>query len=202
MTNFDHAAALSFILERDAKDNRNPVTAGKVHLCHKPHDGCAKESEDRDGILVVCRTYENGSRNLWIQCSVCGTGRALRNALWPDLSTLPPWDEGVLNAASERGRATWQEERERLERERQAEREDWKRAYEEYLRTEEWRARRDKVMRRARWVCESCGESRAEAVHHTTYAHLGREPLWELRAVCHRCHEMIHSIDAKKARTS
>jgi hypothetical protein len=29
--------------------------------------------------------------------------------------------------------------------------------------------------------------------------HLGQEPLWELRAICRRCHERIHGIDREEA---
>lgn len=39
-------------------------------------------------------------------------------------------------------------------------------------------------------------------VHHLTYAHVFNEPCFELRAVCHGCHDVITEIDRRKAELS
>lgn len=79
------------------------------------------------------------------------------------------------------------------ERDRQN-REWWKR-YNLYLQSPEWGARRRLVFKRAGNVCEACLSRPASQVHHTSYEHVCNEPLWELRAVCHECHELITKMD-------
>lgn len=71
----------------------------------------------------------------------------------------------------------------------------WWANYNAYLRTDKWRAKADAVLRRANRTCEACGVRAATQVHHTTYDHVGDEPLWELRAVCRPCHEAITKRD-------
>jgi hypothetical protein len=57
----------------------------------------------------------------------------------------------------------------------------------------EWRALRQKVLQRARFVCEACLSAPAEHAHHLTY-HFGiLPPAWMLRAVCKPCHERLHA---------
>lgn len=67
-----------------------------------------------------------------------------------------------------------------------------KREYAAYLMTPAWRARRDKVLKRAGGMCEGCGDRPAVQVHHLTYRRIFREMLFDLRAVCRECHEQIH----------
>jgi len=71
--------------------------------------------------------------------------------------------------------------------------ESWWEWYKEYLLSPEWKDKRQLVMGRARNVCESCGSNAAKQVHHIAYDHVGNEPLWELKAVCDECHEVLHS---------
>jgi hypothetical protein len=66
--------------------------------------------------------------------------------------------------------------------------------YQEYLKSPAWRAIRDKVLRRAKGRCEGCGDRAATQVHHLSYAHIYREFLWELAAVCDECHERVHDV--------
>src|SRR5690606_26359580 len=64
--------------------------------------------------------------------------------------------------------------------------------YNRYMRTDEWRAKREKVLTRANGTCEGCGERVATEVHHLTYERLGAEMLFDLVAVCSDCHMTIH----------
>jgi 5-methylcytosine-specific restriction endonuclease McrA len=72
-------------------------------------------------------------------------------------------------------------------------RDAWWAWYDEYLKSPEWRALRDKVMWRAHGVCEGCFERAAVHIHHRTYDHVGRELLFELVALCKVCHDVAHS---------
>jgi 5-methylcytosine-specific restriction endonuclease McrA len=67
--------------------------------------------------------------------------------------------------------------------------------YEGYLKTPDWQIKRSQVLERCGGVCEACRVKPATEVHHTTYAHLGNEPLWELRGICHDCHELLTRLD-------
>jgi len=70
---------------------------------------------------------------------------------------------------------------------------EWWSAYQGYLTSEIWRAKRRFVLQRCGGMCESCGQNEAKQVHHLKYPGVfGHEPLWDLRAVCVPCHELIH----------
>lgn len=64
--------------------------------------------------------------------------------------------------------------------------------YNEYLKSPVWRAKREKVFARAKNTCEACGDAPAYQVHHLTYDNVGREPLFDLVAVCAECHKILH----------
>lgn len=102
-----------------------------------------------------------------------------------------------LNAVPNREQQKlWRANAEKQQAEREADRvaqnERWWAWYNAYLSSEAWRDRRRKVLSRANGRCEGCLDRTATQVHHTTYAHVGNEPLWELRAICDTCHEALH----------
>jgi len=66
-----------------------------------------------------------------------------------------------------------------------------KACYHAYLESPEWRQKRDLVLTRSNGLCEVCG-GLAVLAHHLTYAHAGNEFLFELVALCKRCHDRIH----------
>jgi hypothetical protein len=97
----------------------------------------------------------------------------------------------------------YQEDQRRIERQREADRAQWHVLYAEYLRGGVWRDKRARVLRRANGVCEGCGDKASLQVHHTRYPSNcwpgspewnAQEKLFDLRAICRRCHEDIHHI--------
>lgn len=64
--------------------------------------------------------------------------------------------------------------------------------YKEYLRSADWAAKRDKVMRRDKRQCVICGIGEGLAVHHVNYDRLGHEQLADLATFCDICHHMWH----------
>lgn len=60
-----------------------------------------------------------------------------------------------------------------------------------YMESDCWKRRRRSVLSRDT-VCQSCECRPAVIAHHTTYDRAGREPLFDLKAVCYECHEQIH----------
>ena len=64
--------------------------------------------------------------------------------------------------------------------------------YKAYLQSDEWKAKRTAVRRRARGWCERCKVRVRVDVHHLTYANVGNEPLTDLIGVCRGCHRFLH----------
>lgn len=65
--------------------------------------------------------------------------------------------------------------------------------YRKHLKSDRWKQIRQRVMERAGYVCEQdeCART-AVHVHHETYKNFGDEPLEDLLALCHRCHQAQH----------
>lgn len=144
--------------------------------------------------VVVRGTTSDEQLWVGIQCKRCGkkARRAKRLYSAKEIDRMPPLDNDLHSVFMRRASAIAQT---KLEAERRAHDEVWWRKYSLYLKTPEWKKRRAKVLQRANHWCEACLEARATEVHHTTYKHLGNEPLFELRAVCHECHDGITEMD-------
>lgn len=119
-----------------------------------------------------------------IQCDTCGhtLSGALPRAEHYEFQNYTVWDDNLADAYEAKRRQEWEGGG--------AERRAWYRN--DFLRSPEWRVLRDRVMERAKWVCESCLSEPASDVHHTTYAYGQLPPAWILRAVCRRCHGRQH----------
>lgn len=130
------------------------------------------------------RTIRNGVVSLEWQCLGCGrsTGQPIAKRLVPGWETRPEWDI-ALSTAHE---AVAEEERLQALQTKRA-------AYQAYLGSAEWQARRQKVLRRDP-VCRACEEAKSEQVHHLTYERIFREPLFDLVGVCRACHPGIHRV--------
>jgi 5-methylcytosine-specific restriction endonuclease McrA len=108
------------------------------------------------------------------------------------LATIDPFDEQLIHDwrsqcdlfRDER----WRQQEEVKQRERQARYAE----YTAYLESDAWKKKRALVLDRAGGFCEGCGVNIPVQVHHLTYEHLFDEFLWELKAVCMRCHHKAH----------
>lgn len=128
------------------------------------------------------------------QCLWCGHSVQI-NSFGVNRDVLPAWHATRFSEFSE-AVTSWARRREQT---RRTEDEVALRAhYDAYLASPDWRSKRALVMKRAAALCEACLSARATEVHHTTYAHFGNEPLWELRAVCRPCHERITELDRNR----
>jgi hypothetical protein len=107
-------------------------------------------------------------------------------------------DAVMRRPENERRREEYEKLRIERETQRAEENEKWHSWYESYLKTPEWAHRQRKVLERSRGICEGCLVNRATQVHHVTYAHVGEEFLWELRAICRPCHERLHRIERER----
>jgi hypothetical protein len=121
--------------------------------------------------------------------SAIGTAKRQNDKAWV---TQLPWADAELVDSYEIKRAVEKEALIlQLARKQYAERGRFTKAYEEYLTSDAWKAKRVLVLKRCGGLCEGCGVARATEVHHTTYEHLYNEFLFELLGLCHSCHDRI-----------
>lgn len=64
--------------------------------------------------------------------------------------------------------------------------------YEDYLKSAEWKALRERIMIRDKELCQGCLKEIATDIHHLTYDNIFREFTFELIAVCRSCHTRLH----------
>jgi 5-methylcytosine-specific restriction endonuclease McrA len=71
----------------------------------------------------------------------------------------------------------------------------FKTRYQEYLKTDHWRATRQRMIEHFEHRCQLCNALRMVLhVHHRTYENLGRERDIDLTVLCERCHDHFHRI--------
>jgi hypothetical protein len=64
--------------------------------------------------------------------------------------------------------------------------------YKDFLRTPEWRERREIMLNRAGYSCQDCGDDHRLQVHHLTYERRGAEWPGDLMVLCDACHIACH----------
>ena len=64
--------------------------------------------------------------------------------------------------------------------------------YNQYLKSEEWQARRRTALQKADGHCMICGRQRKLQVHHNSYMRLGDERESDLIVLCAGCHKDYH----------
>lgn len=70
--------------------------------------------------------------------------------------------------------------------------------YVDYIKSDEWKNKRQLVLKRDNYTCQICGK-KAEQVHHLSYAHRENEYLFELVSLCEQCHiEHYHPEQKQK----
>jgi hypothetical protein len=67
------------------------------------------------------------------------------------------------------------------------------RKYHAYLKSDAWFLKRKKVMLRSGGICEGCRCADATQVHHLTYDNIFNELLFQLVALCDKCHARAHN---------
>lgn len=65
--------------------------------------------------------------------------------------------------------------------------------YAAYLLSDEWKAKREKVLKRDKYRCKICKSTKKLNVHHKTYKRIYNERLRDLVTLCQEpCHRRIH----------
>jgi hypothetical protein len=67
--------------------------------------------------------------------------------------------------------------------------------YQEYLKTPEWQARRERHLRAVGYRCQLCNVANVPLeVHHRPYERRGEELFTDLLALCPKCHSLFHKL--------
>lgn len=173
---------------------RVPGPAGPQPQRPIPPDYSDSPRCDHTGAKEVRRHRQsNGVYVAAEQCLVCGS--RLRNVPKSSVTNfqwLPEFDEQLRSRWQERLQAFYRERREAYETAVAGHDRAWWDWYTQYLQSPAWARKRAKVLARDNYQCRGCGESRATQVHHLTYERVGNELLFDLVAVCDRCHEQCH----------
>jgi 5-methylcytosine-specific restriction endonuclease McrA len=143
-------------------------------------------------VPILCkRINATGFLIAGFQCGACGCWKAVKKAFVKNLDALPDYDESISRRYFDSRSAAHNAEID-------AEKAKWWADYNAYLRTEKWAKKRAAVLERDKRTCQACLTRPATQAHHTTYAHVFDEPLFELVAVCEPCHEKITEMDRKR----
>lgn len=141
----------------------------------------------------------NGVKQYRFQCLVCGqwASQTLKHAdpRVVAMAEIKPYDREHYENYFEQRYDFYTRAAEECRQDEQ--RQFWA-EYSEYLQSPEWQTKRRIVLERDNYLCQACRRARATQVHHLTYKHKYREPLFELVAVCESCHDEITEMDRQR----
>jgi 5-methylcytosine-specific restriction endonuclease McrA len=160
--------------------------------------------EDGNSMEFVKRKNSNGIFMLNKQCYLCGflETKQLPHYRVDKMSDVNTVDDELIYRREKLEDEEWEKEREkkRLEyEESKPERQkEWERLqkedaikYEEYLKSPEWREKRDFIFRRDNGICVLCNGV-GKDVHHISYKRKYNEDHRDLILLCKACHAFVH----------
>ncbi len=162
---------------------------------HKRYD-CAHQSTE-----IRKRIIRGGSVQYVSQCLTCGRG--IGNAIsystaMERLGKEPlDFDASIEALRKESFKSEYEQIAGDFEERYELNKKEFDVWYETYLSSEEWKIKRERVLFRAKGICEGCLEASAEVVHHLTYRNVGNEFLFQLVALCHPCHDRYHETEGE-----
>jgi len=141
----------------------------------------------------VKQKKSNGSFMVKKQCTNCGRSDAHQYKFEEaggrnKVILLPDFDEDKLQQfytdQQKARQAEWQEQQK-----------EWFVGYNQYLRSDAWKSKRERVLKRDNNLCQACLKAIATEIHHLTYRHVFNEPLFDLVAICNPCHVKITKME-------
>lgn len=66
--------------------------------------------------------------------------------------------------------------------------------YRDYLKSDKWAKKRQKILKRDNYQCVRCGSDSRLQVHHLNYDNIFDEEQSDLITVCGFCHALIHGV--------
>ena len=139
---------------------------------------------------ITSKPIANGNTQFVMQCQLCG--ERIGNAIGK--GTAYQMNGGIEPPLFDfdRQRSSREAERQAHKNQLAKEREEFFGWYSIYLKSDKWREKRQKVLHRAQGICEGCRDADSTEVHHLTYDNVGDEFLFQLVALCHKCHTRLH----------
>jgi hypothetical protein len=147
-------------------------------------------------IIKVKKTSDNNTVHVYTQCTSCGykeNGPISKKEI--DLDSLPLFNDDLLNSLTTDIYSEYNSIQTELDEKK---RDDFFIKYNEYLKTDIWKSKRERVLKRDKNLCQACLKRKASEVHHLSYKHVFNEPLFELVSVCNICHKEITKLDTEK----
>ena len=154
--------------------------------------------------VYVFRVIKGGARQYGQQCLTCGRFQIMRKSAIHWSQQLQPFDQTLADNYEERRRRCYERRFQQAQGERlakaQEDQQAWWDAYAEYLESDQWREKRQRVLARDNFMCQACHRRRATQVHHLTYRHVRNEPLFDLASICDVCHRSLTQLDRQQDR--
>jgi hypothetical protein len=144
--------------------------------------------------IHVRHTFSGGGVHVKNQCTNCGKveSNAIPGYSKEQRDALPALDEVKRDERYEKQSALYKSVHASIsERKLEARR----KVYSDYLTSPEWKSKRNEVLKRDKYLCQSCLDAFATQVHHKSYRLedlTGDVPAFDLVAICTPCHENIH----------
>jgi len=184
-----HFAWFQLLCLAAEQEPRGTIT--KSHLILKVEAGFARETDEAfDEILAVLKTY------MLIDFAILDDGKVTVR--------FPSWSKWQSEAPSSKAVPTKERVRKSRLRKKLQELESQlnvslpeimsirKLSYPEYLKTDHWKAVRQRELITANGRCRLCNSDGPLDVHHRTYERLGEELPEDVLALCRPCHESHH----------
>lgn len=166
--------------------------------CFAAELGLDSVSKRKCDTMEGCRGCYSGCQEITVwpfaqlvpQCPDCGWASLEGRANVGQVKEYPTFRRGAANF--------WHDWTSGIDPWSDRARAEWADRYALYLQSPEWSDKRQKVLQRAQGLCEACLGEDATEVHHLTYDHVFDEPLFDLVAVCGRCHRNITAMDKER----
>jgi hypothetical protein len=148
-------------------------------------------------------TDEAGRAHVRKQCNNCGNinGSSLGGFTKEQKDALPDCDKAKRDDYQTKRwdliQGFYQKRRDLQEARKLQAKAEWWESYNEYLNSPQWKAKRALILKRDNHTCQACLKNEATEVHHRSYEFVdftGKEPCFDLVAICHVCHERLHHI--------
>lgn len=159
-------------------------------------EGCCSNPNLQKVKYVV----EGGSIQVRNQCMSCGwcSGNSIGGLTKEQREALPSLDETKRDQFND-GKFAYRRAFNSNIAEKKAaiKKREWFDQYSNYLKSPQWLAKRELVLKRDNYRCQCCLDALATQVHHKSYAFVdmnGSEPAFDLVAVCTPCHKRIEAM--------
>ncbi|MFA5431984.1 MAG: hypothetical protein WC319_03820 [Candidatus Paceibacterota bacterium] len=170
--------------------NSKSFVSRTVFYCSKCQAYKITELDCGHEFMLVLFSLSNGSEQLRQMCTKCfyRQPKALKQGEHNLTNVLRKTELSYQDYYSKQTIGESTDIRKFIEPFKEKQKTDFCRIYTDYIGSDEWKGKREKILRRDLGKCQICGKE-AEQVHHLTYVHLKNEYTFELVSLCKECHK-------------